>query len=344
MKGPCATLCSDSIAQDGAAQTVNSTAPIHRSNRKGPVDPSVSQSVRDRLLRRTRRTGEDHQVVLTRFALERLLYRLGQLPEGDDFTLKGAFAFLVWEGTLGRQTRDLDLLGHGPPSADRLQNILVRACQADVPEDGVEYDAETLEIASIREGNVYDGLRAELISHIGSARLPLQVDVGFGDAVVPPAERKVFPGLLDFPEPELKTYPPETVVAEKVHGMVRFGRANTRMKDFYDIWRISQTVRLEGEDLTDALRATFERRQADFPEETPVALTDTFAGADRKKRQWQAFARQVEEEIALDVLIEELRTFLGPLLQVARETSPTEKSLGKRPLGEWSAGGPWTGR
>ncbi len=187
------------------------------------MDRSVSQSVRDRLLSRTRRTGEDHQVVLTRFALERLLYRLGQLPEGDDFTLKGAFAFLVWEGKLGRQTRDLDLLGRGSPSADRLEDILVRACQVDVPEDGVAHEEETLEVASIREENVYEGLRAELISHVGSARLPLQVDVGFGDAVVPPAEQRVFPGLLDFPEPELKTYPPETVVAEKVHGMVRFG-------------------------------------------------------------------------------------------------------------------------
>lgn len=313
------------------------------------MDPSVSQSVRDRLLSRTRRTGEDHQVVLTRFALERFLYRLGQLEEGDDFTLKGAFAFLVWEGKLGRQTRDLDLLGRGSPSADRLEDILVRACQVDVPEDGVAYDEETLEVASIREENVYEGLRAELISHVGSARLPLQVDVGFGDAVVPPAERKVFPGLLDFPEPELKTYPPETVVAEKVHGMVRFGQANTRMKDFYDIWRISQTVRLEGEDLTEALRATFERRQADFPKETPVALTETFAGSDRKKRQWQAFVRQVEEEIELGVLIEELRGFLGPVLHVAREMSSTEQFPGKTspkewPLGEWPAGGPWTGR
>ena len=322
------------------------------------MDRSVSQSVRDRLLSRTRRTGEDHQVVLTRFALERLLYRLGQLPEGDDFTLKGAFAFLVWEGKLGRQTRDLDLLGHGPPSPDRLEDILVRACQADVPEDGVAYEEDTLEVASIREENVYEGLRAELISHIGSARLPLQVDVGFGDAVVPPAEREVFPGLLDFPEPELKTYPPETVIAEKVHGMVRFGQANTRMKDFYDIWRIGQTVRLEGEDLTEALRATFERRQANFPEETPVALTETFAGSDRKKRQWQAFARQVEEELELGALIEELRAFLGPVLQVAREIppekspgrkSPGRKSPGRKSpkewsLGEWPPGGPWTGR
>jgi len=225
-------------------------------------------------------------VVLTRFALERLLYRLGQLPEADDFTLKGAFTFLVWEGELGRQTRDLDLLGSGPPSADRLRDILVRACRADVPEDGVEYDAEDLEVAPIREGNVYDGLRAELTAHVGSARLPLQVDVGFGDAVVPPPERRVFPGLLDFPEPEVKTYPPETVVAEKVHGMVRFGRANTRMKDFYDVWRISRTVRLEGEDLTEALRATFERRQTPLPQEMPVALTDTFAEVEGKQRQW----------------------------------------------------------
>lgn len=186
-----------------------------------------------------RETGEEYQVLLTRFALERLLYRLTQLPEGEDFILKGAFTFLIWEGTLGRQTRDLDLLGSGPPEPERLRKILLRACEAKVKDDGVEFDTENLEVQPIREGAEYEGLRAKLYAYIGSARLRLQIDVGFGDATEPPPEKEVFPGLLDFPEPEVKTYRPETVVAEKLHGMMQYGRANTRMKDFYDIWRIS---------------------------------------------------------------------------------------------------------
>jgi len=172
-----------------------------------------------------RETGEEYQVLLARFAMERLLYRLTRLPEGEDFVLKGAFAFLIWEGSLGRQTRDLDLLGSGAPEVERLRSILCKACQVEVPDDGVEYDIDSLEVAPIREGAEYEGLRAKLYAHIGSARLRLQIDVGFGDAAVPPPEREVFPGLLDFPEPEVKTYRPETVVAEKLHGMVRYGRS-----------------------------------------------------------------------------------------------------------------------
>lgn len=296
---------------------------------------NVSQSVRDRLLNRTRETGEEHQVVLTRFALERLLYRITQLPERDDFALKGAFAFLVWEGELGRQTRDLDLLGSGPPDEERLGEILARACEVNVEDDGVRFDTDSLEVAPIREGAAYDGMRAELNAYIGSARLRLQVDVGFGDAVVPPPERKTFPGLLEFPEPEVKTYPPETVVAEKLHGMIRFGRANTRMKDFYDLWHISETLQLGGEDLTQALRSTFERRETSLPTEPPMALTEKFVEEPGKKRQWQAFAHQVgRSDLKLRDVIDRLRNFLLPVLRAASEKTT--------PPGIWSPGGAWT--
>lgn len=181
----------------------------------------VAQSVRDRRLNRMRETGEEYQVLLTRFALERLLYRLTQLPEGEGFVLKGAFTFLVWERTLGRQTRDLDLLGSdllgsGPPQAERLREIFLCACRADVPTDGTEFDEESLQIGPIREEAEYDGLRAKLSAYIGSAHLRLQIDVGFGDATVPEPERRTFPGLLllDFPEPEIKTYRPRTVLQD----------------------------------------------------------------------------------------------------------------------------------
>lgn len=294
----------------------------------------VAQSVRDRLLNRMRETGEEYQVLLTRFALERLLYRLTQLPEGEGFVLKGAFTFLIWEGSLGRQTRDVDLLGTGPPEAERLREILLRACHTDVTNDGVEFDTETLEVAPIREGAEYEGLRAKLYAHIGSARLRLQIDVGFGDAVVPEPERRTFPGLLDFPEPEIRAYRPETVVAEKLHGMVRYGRANTRMKDFYDIWRISQRFEIEGDALTNAIRATFHRRGTPLPNETPIALTEDFAEEPGKAQQWEAFLRQVErEETDLSAVISRLQEFLRPVLRATRgeDTSP----------GTWAPEGPW---
>lgn len=298
---------------------------------------NVSQSVRDRLLNRTRETGEDHQVVLTRFALERLLYRISQLPEGDNFALKGAFAFLVWEGKLSRQTRDLDLLGSGPPDTKRLEEILVHACEADVEDDGIQFRPNSLEVAPIREGAEYEGIRAELKAYIGSARLRLQIDVGFGDTVVPHAQRKTFPGLLDFPEPEIKTYPPETVVSEKVHGMVRFGRANTRMKDFYDVWRISKTLQLGGDNLVEAFQSTFECRETALPLKPPVAITETFVEQSGKKRQWQAFAQQIgRSDLRLRALVDRLRKFLLPVLRAATKK---EQSLGRwYPDKGWTTG------
>jgi len=294
----------------------------------------MAQSVRDRLLSRMRETGEEYQVLLTRFALERLLYRLTRLPEGEDFVLKGAFTFLIWEGTLGRQTRDLDLLGSGSPDAERLLEILRRACQAEVSNDGVEYDAESLEVAPIREGAEYEGLRAKFYAYIGSARLRLQIDVGFGDAVTPPPEERTFPGLLDFPEPKVKAYRPETVVAEKLHGMARYGRANTRMKDFYDIWRISKQTEISGRALTSAVQATFRRRETALPEEVPIALTETFTEEPGKKEQWEAFLRQVDrKEERLQAVISDLNEFLSPVFHAARGQEPLQ--------GRWTEGGPW---
>lgn len=333
------------------------------------MSSNVSHSVRDRLLARTRETGEDHQVILTRFALERLLYRITRLPEGEDFVLKGAFTFLIWEGTLSRQTRDLDLLGRGAPDTSRLRNILEKACKIDaskidtsgdhVPDDGVRFDADSLQVAPIREGAEYEGLRAKLYAYIGSARLRLQIDVGFGDEITPPPEKQVFPGLLDFPEPEVKTYPPETTVAEKAHGLVRFGRANTRMKDFYDLWRISELFEIDGSTLTEAIRATFTRRETPLPSEVPIALTDRFARDSAKQRQWQAFAGQIGkvqkgEEIqsgegeeapsavpSLGETVSSIQEFLVPVLRAAK--GDTGKDDASAP-GTWEPGGPWSTR
>ena len=190
---------------------------------------SVVDSVRDRLLHRKRKTGENYEALLIRYALERLLYRLGQSDLRDQFVLKGAYSFLIWQGDLHRPTRDLDLLGYGSP--EQLEEVFQRLCRMDdVPEDGVRFDAESVEVASIRDADAYGGMRVRLDATLGSAALRLQVDVGFGDAVVPPPEDTSFPTLLDFPAPEIRTYARPTVVAEKLHGLVTIGITNTRME------------------------------------------------------------------------------------------------------------------
>jgi predicted nucleotidyltransferase component of viral defense system len=295
---------------------------------------NVSQSVRDRLLNRSRETGESHQALLTRLALERLLYRIGESDVEDQFVLKGAYAFLVWQNDLHRPTKDLDLLGYGDPA--QLEEIFRTVCQVDVPDDGVSFDPDSVEVEAIRDQETYDGLRVTLDAHVGNAHLPLQIDVGFGDAIHPTPQTTEFPTLLDFPAAKLRTYPRETVVAEKLHGMVVFGIANSRMKDFYDVWYLSRTFDFDGSTLTKAIDATFERRDTDLPERTPSALTEDFARDDRKQTQWKAFGNRTrlqEFEEELRPVIDQIRWFLYRPLESLRTGDPFNQ--------HWQPGGPW---
>jgi predicted nucleotidyltransferase component of viral defense system len=297
---------------------------------------SVVDSVRDRLLSRKRETGENYEALLVRYALERLLYRLGQSDLRDQFVLKGAYSFLIWQGDLHRPTRDLDLLGYGSP--EHLEEVFQRLCRMDdVPEDGVRFDAESVEVASIRDADAYGGMRVRLDATLGSAALRLQVDVGFGDAVVPPPEDTSFPTLLDFPAPEIRTYARPTVVAEKLHGLVTLGITNTRMKDFYDLWYLSRTFGFEGSVLVDAIRSTFRRRETGPPASRPQALSETFAEDEQKQQQWAAFldrTRLESTDPGLTTVIDQLGLFLWPPLQASGTDSTYRK--------HWPPGGPWS--
>lgn len=296
---------------------------------------NVSASVRDRLLNRAHDTGESHQALLTRYALERLLYRIGASEGTDQFVLKGAYAFLVWQQDLHRPTKDLDLLGYGDP--DELETLFRRVCEGDVPDDGVSFDSDSVSAVPIRDQEAYDGMRVTLNASIGSANLRLRVDVGFGDAVVPEPEVTEVPSLLDFPPAELRTYPQETVVAEKLHGMVTFGIANSRMKDFYDVWFLSTRFPFDGTILTKAIASTFSRRKTDVPLEIPLALTDEFAHDDQKQAHWASFTDRTRIdtfESDLGSVIEQLRSFLRSPLKAVNMSSSFEK--------RWPPEGPWT--
>ena len=296
---------------------------------------SVADSVRDRLLNRKRETGENYEALLTRYALERLLYRLSQSDLRDQFVLKGAYAFLIWQGNLHRPTRDLDLLGYGSP--EQLETAFRQLCRMDdVPEDGVRFDPDSVEVQPIRDADEYGGMRVRLDAKLGSAELRLQVDVGFGDAVVPAPEDTSFPPLLDFPAPEVRAYSRSPVVAEKLHGLVTLGIANSRMKDFYDLWYLSREFSFEGPTLADAIQATFDRRETTLPASRPQALTDTFAGDDRKQRQWTAFLGRTQlenDDPDLTAVIDLLNRFLWPPLNASRRDRPFRR--------RWPPGGPW---
>ena len=253
--------------------------------------PNVAASVRQRLLNRSRETGEDYNLLLTRFGNERLLYRIGASPHADRFVLKGAMLFAAWTGTPHRPTRDLDLLGRGDPSPDAVAALIRGACETPITrDDGLRFDLSGVTAQEIREAQEYGGVRVAVPATLGNARVPLRVDVGFGDVVTPPARPLTYPTLLaDLPPPVLAAYPPETVVAEKVQAMVELGMANTRLKDFFDVWLLLRDFELDDASIATAIRATFTRRRTPLPASLPTALSDAFAHDEAKLEQWAAF-------------------------------------------------------
>lgn len=295
----------------------------------------IGASVRARLSRLARERGEDFQLVLTRYANERLLFRLASSTHAQRFVLKGAALFTLWTGKPHRATRDLDLLGFGDPGVHHVREVFAEVLALDVPDDGVRFDCESITVGLIREEQEYGGVRVELVARITNAQVRLQVDVGFGDVITPEASAVEFPPLLDFPAPKLRAYPRETVVAEKLEAMVQLGMANSRMKDFYDVAVLARDFDFEGELLVRAIRATFERRKTALPTTTPVALTPTFAEDATKKTQWAGFVRKagVRDVVSLSETIAAVRAFVEAPLVSSANGHPAPAT--------WRADGPW---
>lgn len=293
-------------------------------------------SVQARLVRHAKAFGMDVNLVLARFALERFLYRLSRSPHADRFVLKGGLLMLVWLGETIRPTRDADLLGLGDISEAALAGIVTEVCGANVEADGLEFLASSIRIAPIRPEDAYGGQRATVQALMGNARLHVQVDVGIGDAVTPEPEWLEYPGLLDFPRPRLRAYRPETSIAEKLHAMVVLGEANSRMRDFFDIYALAQHERFDGDLLARSVRATFERRSTPVPQPLPLALTSKFAAIEGKQAQWRGFLRKngigsVPAE--LSVVVASIAVFLAPVIAAARGESRLALA--------WQPGGPW---
>lgn len=252
---------------------------------------NLAASVKTRLQNEAARRGEDFNLLLLRYGIERLLFRLSQSSHADRFLLKGAMLFVVWDEKTHRPTRDLDLLGFGPSEKENMRQVFQDVTTTPVVHDGLVFEPESVRAEEIREDSAYGGVRVRLMAKLGSAELPIQVDVGVGDAVTPAPETVWFPGLLDFPAPQIRTYPVYTVIAEKFEAMVKLGIANTRMKDFHDVWFLTRRFQLDGSTLRQAIEATFTRRQTALPI-WPDPLSDAFASDSIKQTQWAAFIRR----------------------------------------------------
>ena len=229
-------------------------------------------SVHARLAQRRTKTGEDYNVLLVRFTLERFLYRLSRSSHREQFVLKGAMLFALWEPEMHRATRDLDLLGFGQSTPERLADIFRELCNLEVEADGVDFDPRSVRCEDIRAQDEYAGIRVKLRATVGKAVVPLQVDVGFGDALPVAPEEITFPVLLGMAAPKLRAYSRETVVAEKLEAIVKLGMLNTRFKDYFDLHYLAQKFPFEGALLVQSIAGTFARRGTAFPEGLPVWL------------------------------------------------------------------------
>ncbi len=296
---------------------------------------NISASVRQRLLDQARSMRVDFNLLLTRYGLERFLYRLGKSEYRERFVLKGAMLFPLWGVVSYRSTRDVDLLGYGESEIEALVTVFRTICQTEVADDGITFDPASVQAEYIRDQMEYGGTRLKLNADLAGARIHLQVDIGFGDVITPSADFAEYPVLLDHPAPSLLVYPRETVIAEKFQAMVYLGIANSRMKDFHDLWVLGSQFDFDGKTLATALARTFERRNTPLPVELPLALTPEFFADAQKVRQWKAFLNRAG--LAVEVQLAEVATFIADFVMPLIETT----RVGGEYTGRWLAGGPW---
>jgi hypothetical protein len=272
---------------------------------------NLGASVRARLLNKAKAEKIEFGLLLTRFALERLLYRLSVSPHREQFLLKGALLFDLWFDEPHRPTRDADFLGFGATDLPALSAVFREICAIEI-DDGIVFDPRSVKAHEIRKGANYAGIRITLTGLLDGARCPVQADIGFGDAVTPAPEEIEYPTFLnDLPAPKLRAYPRYTVIAEKFEAITSLGIANSRMKDFFDLWVLTRNWELDTSILSRAVKATFARRGTELPTSTPVGLSDEFAADQTKQTQWRAFtARNQLATPELQVVVQHLRRFL----------------------------------
>lgn len=279
-------------------------------------------SIHARLLNLARARGDNFNIILNRYALERWLYRLSVSEAREGLWLKGALLFDLWFDVAHRPTRDADFLGFGAIDPAALGEV-IRRVSAIESDDGVEFDPASVSVEEIREEAPYGGLRAKVIGYLGRARCPVRLDVGYGDAVSPGAEEASYPTLLDdLPSPRLKVYPRATVVAEKLEALASLGMANSRMKDYFDLHALALEGAIDAELLGEAIEATFARRQTPLPDDLPTGLMPEFAGDHAKQIQWRAFLDKNRlTGPSLGEVVTRIGNFVRDPLSLARQRS-----------------------
>jgi predicted nucleotidyltransferase component of viral defense system len=303
-----------------------------------PQPKNIAASVHNRLLNRAKESDRSFNELLQYYAIERFLYRLSLSAHTERFILKGALMLMVWESPLSRSTMDIDMLGKMENSVDKIISIVQEVCRQDVEPDGIIFDPESVQGQRITEDADYEGVRIRFRGSLATARISMQLDVGFGDVVFPSPELKSYPTLLDLPAPIIRSYSMESAIAEKFEAMVKRGVMNSRMKDFWDIWLLSRQFDFAGQTLSEAIVKTFLTRHTVMPP-VPIAFTPAFAQDVMKAAQWKAFLRKnrmVDTPENFEEIIQTISTFLMPIVEsiVQHQSAPTI----------WKSPGPWQGR
>lgn len=297
---------------------------------------ATGASVRARLGTLARRRGINLELLLVHYALERLLYRLGQSKYRQRFILKGAMLQAVWLADPFRPTRDLDLLAYGDNESEDMRTAFREILSIET-DDGIVFDVENIIVEPIRQEAEYGGLRLETTARLAGARLKIQIDLGFGDVVTPDAAEIDYPVLLDSPVPRIRAYPKETVIAEKLQAIVALGATNGRMKDFYDLWTMSRHFTFDGTLLAKAITGTFARRNTPLPTKTPVGVSQEFGSDVDANRRWGFFTSRnvlTQQPGSFNEVIAALHDFLMPAVHVATQAKSGSIT--------WPPGGPWT--
>lgn len=273
---------------------------------------NLAASIRRRLLDLSRSEGRIFDVVLVTYGLERLIFRLSISDYRDQFILKGGMLVTHWIEDESRVTRDVDFLGYGDASEGYLKTVFSKLLSLEA-NDGLVFDVDGLTTETIKEDQEYGGIRLKTIAYLGKTRIPITIDIGFGDAMTDRDYTIDYPSLLDMPPATIRAYPPATVVAEKFQAIVALGLVNSRMKDYYDLWAIHNTQSLKAKELDAAIQATFERRGTAIPREIPIGLSADFVNDELKVRQWGAYIASIDREgLSLDTVVEVIRSYTGP--------------------------------
>ncbi|OGF46369.1 MAG: hypothetical protein A2452_00810 [Candidatus Firestonebacteria bacterium RIFOXYC2_FULL_39_67] len=297
---------------------------------------NIAASVKARLMSKAKETNRPFAEVLQYFGMERFLYRLSRSKYSEKFILKGALMFTVWQIPERRTTLDIDFLARYDNQIDSIENAMKDICEISIESDGIVFDLSTVKGTRIKADADYEGVRIKLIGFLEQSRIPLQIDIGFGDVVYPNPKTIDYPVVLDFPKPHLKGYPAENTISEKFEAMITLGSLNSRMKDFYDIWLLMRQHDFDGTNLAAAIQNTFTQRKIELPAKKPLFAEEIYDHGSDRQKLWKAFIVKEESKIApehLSSVAKEIEDFLILPVKAIAKTKEFNK--------HWKAPGPW---